>query len=409
MTTLAQQPNSQEVIYAEPSLIERFTRPFVVFLRALGRNRAGMIGFIGLVIYAVWIFIGPLIVPFDSQVRLDEIAAPAGSRDQLLVRAADANTYTSLASLKGKTVGIVTETGNADTIAAYADTFTVNTTRWRSGQGITQAITKLQNGDIDALVIFSDQVKKYITNNPANADLVVSDPSLGAPHLLGTDTQGRDLFSHIINGGTSLIMTAVLAGLFSTIIAVVLGSLAALIGGVVDNVLTSAANFVLTIPAFPLLIVLAALIRLDNTILLAVLIAALSWPVLMRAIRSQVLSLRERDYVEAAVALDLGLRHIITREILPNMMSFVAINFIFAVTSAMYQQVGLIFLGMAPINDYTWGVMLYFGRTRGTLFSADSANMVLAPVVAIAMFQVSMVLFARALEEMFDPRLRTAN
>ena len=102
MTTSRSSRNSQEVIYAEPSLIERFTRPFVVFLRALGRNRAGMIGFIGLVIYAVWIFIGPLIVPFDSQVRLDEIAAPAGSRDQLLVRAADANTYTSLASLKGK-------------------------------------------------------------------------------------------------------------------------------------------------------------------------------------------------------------------------------------------------------------------------------------------------------------------
>ena len=85
-----------------------------------------MIGFIGLVIYAIWIFIGPLFVPFDRQVRLDEIAAPPGSRDQLLVRAADANTYRSLADLAGKTVGIVTETGNAETIAPYADTFTVD-------------------------------------------------------------------------------------------------------------------------------------------------------------------------------------------------------------------------------------------------------------------------------------------
>ncbi len=65
---------------------------------------------------------------------------------------------------------------------------------------------------------------------------------------------------------------------------------------------------------------------------------------------------------------------------------------------------------MAPINDYTWGVMLYFGRTRGTLFSADSASMVLSPVIAIALFQVMHgTLFARALEEMFDPRLRTAS
>ncbi|MEO8395304.1 MAG: ABC transporter permease, partial [Chloroflexota bacterium] len=264
------------------------------------------------------------------------------------------------------------------------------------------------DGKIDAMVIFSDAVKNYVTGKPEFATLVVSNDALGPAHLLGTDTQGRDIFSHIVNGGTSLILTAVLAGLFSTLIAVILGAMAAIVGGVVDTVLTSIANFVLTIPAFPLLIVLAALIRLDSVVLLAGLIALLSWPVLMRAIRAQVLSLRERDYVEAAVALDLGLPHIILREILPNMMSFVAINFIFAITSAMYQQVGLIFLGMAPINDYTWGVMLYFGRTRGTLFSPDSASMVLSPVIAIALFQVCMVLFARSLEEMFDPRLRAA-
>lgn len=408
MTAVAQ-PNPHEIPFEQQSLFTRLMRPFVIFLRALGRNRAGMVGFIGLVIYAIWIFVAPLFIHFDSSVRLDQIAAPSGSRDQLLVRADDANQYRSLADLSGKTVGIVTETGNKETIAGYEDTFEVDETRWRSSRGIATAIQKLQDGEIDALVIFSEQVKKYITNNPDYADLTVSNAELGAPHLLGTDTQGRDLFSHIVNGGTTLIMTAVLAGFFSTLIAVILGALAALIGGAVDNILTGIANFVLTIPAFPLLVVLAALLTLNNFVLLAALIASLSWPVLMRAIRSQVLSLRERDYVEAAVALDLGVPHIILREILPNMMSFVAINFIFAVTSAMYQQIGLIFLGMAPINDYTWGVMLYFGRTRGTLFSADSANMVLAPVIAIALFQVSMVLFARSLEEMFDPRLRTSS
>lgn len=392
----------------QPSLLEKIVQPFSIFFLALSRNRAGLVGFIGLVIYAVWIFIGPRLIAFDNTVRLDQIAAPPGSRDQLLVRAADATTYRALDDLAGKTVGIVRETGNEETIAPFVDTFTVDETRWRSGNGVEQAIEKLQSGEIDALVIFSEQVKKFITGNEAFSDLTISNAELGTAHLLGTDTQGRDIFSHIVNGGTTLILTAVLAGLFSTLIAVIFGATAALVGGVVDTLLTAAANFVLTIPAFPLLVVLASLIHLSNFVLLALLIAALSWPVLMRAIRSQVLSLRERDYVEAAVALDLGLRHIILREILPNMMSFVAINYIFAVTSAMYQQVGLVFLGMAPINDYTWGVMLYFGRTRGTLFSADSASMVLSPVIAIALFQVSMVLFARALEEMFDPRLRTA-
>src|SRR5690606_29976033 len=205
-------------------------------------------------------------------------------------------------------------------------------------------------------------LKQYLSDTRRReefADLTVSNPELGPPYLLGTDTQGRDIFSHIIHGGTGLITTALAAGLMSTLIAVTLGALAALIGGVVDNLITAVANLVLTIPSFPLLVVLAALIQLNNSLLLALLIALLSWPVLMRAVRSQVLSLRERDYVEAAFALDLGLPHIILREILPNMMSFVAINFIFAVTKAMYDQVGLIFLGMVPINDYTWGVMLY--------------------------------------------------
>ena len=408
MTAVAQPP---EAAYVRPPARQRITGPLTVFLRALNRNRAGAVGFVGLVFYAIWIFIGPRVVPFDNQVRLDEIAAPPGSRDQLLVRAADVNTYRSLNDLAGKTVGVLDDTGGPALVAPYeeAGTFEVDSTRWRSGRGVDSALEDLVNGDIDALVLFSEYVKKEVTSSPdLSTALAVSNPELGAPHLLGTDTQGRDIFSHIVNGGTTLILTAILAGFFSTIIAVLLGSTAALVGGVVDNVLTSIANFVLTIPAFPLLVVLASLITLNNFILLAALIAALSWPVLMRAVRAQVLSLRERDYVEAAVALDLGLPHVILREILPNMMSFVAINFIFAVTSAMYQQVGLIFLGMAPINDYTWGVMLYFGRTRGTLFSPDSASMVLSPVLSIAMFQVCMVLFARSLEEMFDPRLRTS-
>jgi peptide/nickel transport system permease protein len=126
----------------------------------------------------------------------------------------------------------------------------------------------------------------------------------------------------------------------------------------------------------------------------------------MRSVRSQVLSLRERDYVEAAVALDLGNRHIMFREILPNMMSYVAVHLVFSITAAMYSQIGLVVLGLAPINNYTWGVMLYFGRSRGTMFNPDGASMALAPVVAIALFQVFMIMFARSLEELFDPRLR---
>jgi peptide/nickel transport system permease protein len=393
---------------SNPVLLEGARSAVSVFFRALRRNRAGMIGFIGLVVYAIWVLILPRFIPFDSQVRLDQIAAPPGSRLVMVTRTEDAETYRTLNDLTGRTVGVIDNSGG-EAFVDGVETIEVDTERWRNGSGVTNALENLAEGDVDAVILFSESVKRFLNPETTNfPGLTVSNPTLGAPHILGTDTQGRDIFSHIINGGTTLIMTAITAGLISTLIAVVLGALAAIVGGIVDNIITAAANLVLTIPSFPLLVVLATFIQLTNPFLLALLIAALTWPILMRAVRSQVLSLRERDYVEAAFALDLGMPHIIMREIMPNMMSFVAINFIFAITRAMYDQVGLIFLGMVPINDYTWGVMLYFGRSRGTLFSPDSASMVLAPVLAIALFQVCMVLFARALEEMFDPRLRTA-
>jgi len=380
----------------------------VWFFRALLRTRAGLIGFVGLVFYALLVVVGPLLVPFDGEVKTDQVNAPPGSRLQLVTRAADAEQLGTLAALSGKVVGYVRSSAGETLVEPLEDTF-ADTERYRRGAGLEDGLTELADGDIDALVLFSEAFKvNPIGPGSDFPGLAIANARLSAPHLLGTDTQGRDIFSHIVNGGRTLIVTALLAGLISTTIAVLLGSVAALAGGVVDRVLSALANFILVLPRFPLLIVLAALFTLDNIVLLATLIGLLVWPALMRAVRAQVLSLRERDYVEAARALDLGGRHIVFREILPNMMSFVVINLILAVTFAMYDQIGLIFLGMAPINDYSWGVMLYFGRTRGALFSPDSAAMVLAPVVAIALFQVSMVMFARALEEVFDPRLRTA-
>ena len=224
---------------------------------------------------------------------------------------------------------------------------------------------------------------------------------------LGLDWQGRSVLSHIVYGGRSLIMTSIQAGLIATVIAVALGSLAALLGGVADTVISFIGNFVLTIPQFPLLLVLASLISLNSSLGLALLFAALNWPALMRAVRAQVLSLRQRDYVEAAVALDLGLWHIITREVFPNMVSYIAVNFIFSIRSAMYALVGLVVLGIVPLTEPDWGVMIFMGRQQGALFNPNAASMLLSPIIAIALFQLSLVLFARSLEEIFNPRLRS--
>ena len=225
--------------------------------------------------------------------------------------------------------------------------------------------------------------------------------------LLGTDSEGRDIFSQIVHGGKEVLMVAFLAGIMSTGIAVTLGALSALAGGWVDSAIMGLADIVLTIPHFPLLAVLAGLIKLENYVLLAFILAVLAWPSLARAIRAQVLSLRERDFVEAARALDLGTRHIILREILPNMISYIVINLIFAMTSAIYAQVGLVFLGLVPFSGKNWGVMLSLAWTRGAIFYKNSIWYIMSPVAAIALFQLSLVSLTRLLEEIFNPRLRT--
>jgi len=226
-------------------------------------------------------------------------------------------------------------------------------------------------------------------------------------HILGTDNEGRDIWSAIVNGGRDLLVVAFLAGLISTLIAVTLGSLSALAGGNVDSMIMGLTDIVLTIPNLPLLIMLAGFVRLNSAWMLAIILGALAWPSLTRAIRSQVLSLKQRDYVEAAVALDLGTRHIIFSEILPNMMSYVAISLILAMTAAIYAQVGLVFLGLVPFSAHNWGVMINLAWTRGAIFFRDSIYYIMAPVIAIVLFQLSLVSLTRSLEEVFNPRLRT--
>ena len=229
-----------------------------------------------------------------------------------------------------------------------------------------------------------------------------------AAHPLGTDFQGRDILNQIVHGGADILTVAFLAALISTAIAVTFGSLSATIGGRFDAAALGVTDIVLTIPQLIVLIVVAAILRPTNFVVMAVILALLQWANLLRQVRAQVLSLKERDYVEAARSLDLGLFHIIFREMLPNMTSYIVIHFILAMTSAIYAQVGLIILGLVPLSGQNWAIMLYFARDQGALYFRDSLWYILSPILAIVLFQLSLVSLASALEDIFNPRLRVA-
>jgi peptide/nickel transport system permease protein len=227
-------------------------------------------------------------------------------------------------------------------------------------------------------------------------------------HPLGTDHQGRDIWSQIVNGGKDVIYVAFLAALISTSIAVVFGTMSGFIGGWVDSAIMSVTDIILTIPQFPLLAVLAAFISLNSLTFLGILMGLLNWPTLLRALRAQALSLKQRDFIEAAKALDLGIWHIVLREMVPNMMPYIVVSFALGMTFAVYQQAGLVFLGLVPISAGNWSVMIQLAWVRGAIFYKDSVWYIMAPIIAIAILQLAIISMTRSLELVFNPRLRAS-
>lgn len=172
----------------------------------------------------------------------------------------------------------------------------------------------------------------------------------------------------------------------------------------VDSIVVTITDFFLTIPQLPLFAVLAAFIQLDSLTLLGLFIGSLSWPALLRAVRAQALSLKERGLnPEAARVLDLGTWHIVFREMVPNMMTYIVISFSLALTGAIYAQVGLVFLGSVPFSTNNWGQMIADGWARGAIFFQGSIWYIMSPIVAIAIFQLAVISMTRSLEIVFNP------
>lgn len=237
----------------------------------------------------------------------------------------------------------------------------------------------------------------------------VSDPSRilkppDALNILGTDHLGRDIWAQIANGGRELILMALITASLGLFIGLALGSFSAIIGGKFDSIMLFLADVWLSIPRFPLLVVFSGFFKLDS-MTLAVVLAILSWAGIFRTIRAQVLSLKERDFIQAAFMQDLSRSHIVFKEITPNIMGFVAVNFTLLMRASIYSQVGLVFLGILPL-DQNWGVMINQAWTQGVIYNTDSILYLLAPTIMICLLILSLVWVGKALEDVFDPSLR---
>lgn len=246
--------------------------------------------------------------------------------------------------------------------------------------------------------------------DPANAQptsvLPTQPPSVDLP--LGSDEQGRDLLAVLVVGLPLTLRVGFLAGSVGISIGIVLGFIAGYRGGWADTVIRLVVDSLLTVPGLLVLIIIADSIRgVISVNLMALVVACLAWTFPTRTIRSQVLSLRERAYVQMAKLSGMSGFEIIVRELIPNLLPYLAASFVSAVSGAVLASIGLEAIGLGPQNEPTLGMTIYWAIT----FSAMIRGFWwwwLTPIVAIVLLFLGLFLISAGLDEVANPRRRRA-
>lgn len=233
-----------------------------------------------------------------------------------------------------------------------------------------------------------------------------NNPNLAAPSgkfWLGTDEIGRDVFALMLYGAR----VSLYIGMLATVVAVVIGSVLGLIAGYargwISRLMLAIDDFFLVLPFIPLAIVLALLLGRSPTIM-ALVIGGTFWAGGSRLIRAQVLSLRERGFVERATALGASSRHIITRHVLPGVAPLMIANATLTVPGAILAESTLAFLGLGDRFSPSWGKVLEGAQASGALTS-NAWWYYLPPGLCIIGIVLAFTLIGNALERIFDPRL----
>lgn len=241
---------------------------------------------------------------------------------------------------------------------------------------------------------------------PGNPAAFVADPSLtpSLQHPLGTTGNGQDVLQQLLWGARVSLSVAFVVGALTTTLSAAVGMAAAYVGGRGDAVLTTLMNVFLLIPGLPLIVTLAVFLPPGAvTIVLVLSFTGWAWPA--RILRAQALSLKQRDFVAAAVVSGERAWRVIAQEMLPNMWSIVVASFMGSTVYAIGAEASLEFLGLGDVHQVTWGTMLYWAVNHADLEQGAWWTFVPAGLtIALIAFSLTMVNFA--MDEITNPRLR---
>jgi len=266
---------------------------------------------------------------------------------------------------------------------------------------------KAMAGLLIFLIFLIVAVAPQLFTSVRHPNLLAYTPSLGpsGSHWLGTTAQGQDIWAQLMYGTRQSLVIAVVAGLFATVLSVLVGVSAAYLGGVADEVLSLVTNVFLVIPTFPLILILATYAGKGTLSVVLVVLVVTGWSYGANQLRAQTLSLRNRDFLESARVRGERRSYIIVAEVLPTMTSLIVANFLGAALYSVLTAAGLQFLGLGDPNSISWGTMLYWSQNQQALQSGMPLWSI-APGVCVALLGVSFALLNYAFDEVSNPALR---
>ena len=240
-------------------------------------------------------------------------------------------------------------------------------------------------------------------NNAVPAATIPDQPP--SPDLpLGSDDQGRDMLAVLVAGVPLTLRVGFIAGTVGLVIGIILGFLSGYLGGVLDTVIRMVVDTLLTVPGLLVLIIIANSIKgVIDINLMALIVASLAWMHPTRTIRSQVLSFRERAYVQMAKLSGMNGLEIIVRELVPNLLPYLAASFVGAVAGAVLASIGLEALGLGPQNEPTIGMTIYWAIAFNAMLRGLWWWWVPPIVVIVALF-TGLFLISAGLDEIANPR-----
>lgn len=271
---------------------------------------------------------------------------------------------------------------------------------FRNGKSLTGLIIL---GVFALVAVFGDLLAPY---GPLEKDFTALKQPPSAQHLLGTTHMGEDVLSQIIYGTRGVLVVGFVSGIIATLVAVVVGVTAGYVAGWRSESLSALTNVFLVLPGLPLMIIVASQQENPSLLLVSTVLAITGWAWGARVLRAQTLSLRNRDFIQAARANGEPIHRIIAVEMLPNLTAIIASSFVGTVTAAVLGLTTLAFIGVIPITNLNWGTILFWAQQNGAF--PDYWWWYVPAGLCIALLGMALSLVNFGIDEYVNPRLRSA-